>query len=488
MALPEQPLILLTGATGYVGGRMRRRLEQRGLRLRLLARRPEALRGRVDASTELVAGNVLERETLGAALAGVHTAYYLIHSMGGGSDFEERDREAARNFAQAAREAGVKRIIYLGGLGPDTGDLSPHLRSRHEVGRILREEGVPTIEFRASIVLGSGSLSFEMVRALVERLPVMITPQWTTVEAQPIAIRDLLAYLLAALELPVGESRVYEIGGRDRASYEEIMRTYARHRGLTRRMIRVPVISPQLSSKWLGLITPIYARIGKHLIESIKHPTVVTDGAAARDFGIEPMGLDEAIALALYREEIRFVESRWYDALSSGGEGQTWAGDRFGNRLVDRREIFIPLPPDEAFAPVQRIGGKNGWYALDLLWQLRGFLDLLVGGVGVRRGRPHPVELYVGDALDFWRVEAIEPGKRLRLRAEMRLPGRAWLEFETQASQGGTRLQQTALFDPVGLGGLAYWWSVYPLHGLVFGGMLRGIRRRALRIARDGGS
>jgi len=473
-------LILLTGATGYVGGRLRRVLEERGLRLRCLTRRSEALGSRAAPSTEIVVGDVLRPETLGLALQGVHTAYYLVHSMGSDQDFEERDRVAARNFAEAARQAGVRRIIYLGGLAHGEG-LSPHFRSRHETGAVLRESGIPTLELRASIVLGSGSLSFEMIRALVERLPVMITPQWVDVKAQPVAIEDLLAYLVEALSIALEESRVVEIGGADRVSYRELMQEYARQRGLHRTMIRVPLLTPRLSSLWLGLVTPIYARVGRKLIESIKHPSVVRDRAALDVFTVRPRGMAEAIAAAIQNEEREIAESRWYDAFSSGGEARSWPGVRFGNRLVDTRERTVEVGAEEAFAPIRRIGGATGWYAYDWLWKVRGFLDLLVGGVGVRRGRPDPDNLHVGDALDFWRVEAYEPNRLLRLHAEMRLPGRAWLEFEVEPLNGNgrTTIHQTALYDPVGLLGLGYWYLVYPLHRLVFSGMLENIARAA---------
>lgn len=476
---PSQPLILLTGATGYVGGRLLRSLESRGHTVRCLARRPEILGEKAGASTQVVAGDVLDRPSLDAALKDVDAAYYLIHSMGAKGSFEEADREGARNFADAARKAGVRRIIYLGGLGSEKEELSPHLRSRQEVGEILRASGVPVVELRASIVIGSGSLSFEMIRSLVERLPVMITPKWVKVPAQPIAIDDVLAYLLESLTIPLGESRIYEVGGADQVSYAEIMRAYARRRGMRIRMIPVPVLTPFLSSLWLGLVTPLYARIGRKLIESIVHATVVRDNSALREFSVRPIGVDEAIRRALAGEEKEFAETRWSDALSSSGELASWGGVRFGSRLVDSRTIRVNLPPATAFAPIRRIGGDTGYYAWNTLWRLRGFLDLLVGGIGLRRGRPSPTMLRVGDTVDFWRVEALEPDRRLRLVAEMKLPGRAWLEFEVTSENGASTIRQTAIFDPVGLIGRIYWYSLYPLHELVFTGMLRGIAEEA---------
>ncbi|MEA3246988.1 MAG: SDR family oxidoreductase [Gemmatimonadota bacterium] len=482
-ATGRRATILLTGATGYVGGRLLSRLEALGHRVRCLARRPEALAGRVGPGTEVVRGDVLDRAGLDAALQGVDVAYYLVHSMGSPAAFEEADRRGAANFGAAAHAAGVRGIIYLGGLGREEEDLSPHLRSRQEVGRLLAAPGIPVLEFRASIVIGSGSLSFEMVRALVERLPLMVTPRWVRVMAQPIAIEDLLEYLVAGLALPPSEYRVYEIGGADEVCYADIMRVYARERGLRLRMISAPVLTPYLSSLWLGLVTPLYARIGRKLIESIIHPTVVRDHSALQAFDVRPMGIERAVRRALLLEERTIAETRWSDALSSAGESRPWGGVRFGTRLVDSRVVTVDVPADAAFAPIRAIGGATGWYAWNFLWRLRGYLDLLVGGVGTRRGRPDPATLRVGDAVDFWRVEAIEPGRRLRLAAEMRLPGRAWLEFEVTGTPKASTIRQTAIFDPAGWLGNAYWYALFPLHQLVFAGMLRGIARAAGRSA-----
>jgi uncharacterized protein YbjT (DUF2867 family) len=473
--------VLLTGASGYVGGRLLLALEDRGHPVRCLARRPEFLADRVGPGTELVRGDLLVPGSLPAALEGVGAAYYLVHSMAAGGRFERDDREAAANFAAAARAARVERIVYLGGLGDATQPLSPHLRSRQEVGAILRASGVPVVELRASIVIGAGSLSFEMIRSLVERLPAMVTPRWVSVPAQPIAIQDLLAVLLAALDVPCAGSPIHEIGGADRVSYGGLMREYARQRGLRRLMIPVPVLTPWLSSLWLGLVTPLFARVGRQLIESLRHPTVVHDDATRRVFGVEPRGVAEAIADALRDEERELDGTRWSDSLSAaGGRRPAYGGVRVGRRLVDSRSLRVPLAPHLAFAPIGRIGGETGWYAHDALWRLRGALDLLAGGVGLRRGRRHPSRIRPGDPLDCWRVEAYEPDRRLRLAAEMRLPGRAWLEFEVEPDGAGSRIRQTASFDPTGLAGLVYWYGIHPLHALVFRAMLAGIARAAL--------
>jgi uncharacterized protein YbjT (DUF2867 family) len=473
-------LILVTGATGYVGGRLLPLLVDDGWSVRCLARQPEHLLSRVPAGVEVVQGDVLDPDSLGRAMQGVEAAYYLVHSMGAAGGFEEQDRQAAERFGTGARVAGIKRIIYLGGLGEDQTGLSAHLRSRHEVGERLRASGVPVVEFRASIIIGSGSLSFEMIRALVERLPVMVMPRWVRVLAQPLAVTDVLAYLRAALSLEVEGSVIIEIGGPDRVSYGELMREYARQRGLRRWMIPVPLLTPRLSSLWLGLVTPLYARVGRKLVDSLRHQTIVRDDAAQRLFPIQPIGVSEAIARALRNEDSRFAQTRWSDAVSAAASTpRHWGGIRFGNRLVDSRSTRVASSPAQVFAAVEQIGGVTGWYYANGLWRLRGWLDLLMGGVGMRRGRRDPQRLQVGDTLDCWRVESIQPGQRLRLAAEMKLPGRAWLEFEVLPEENGARLRQTATFDPLGLWGLAYWYGIWPLHQLVFAGMLRGLGQAA---------
>lgn len=480
-------LILLTGATGYIGGRLLKELEARGRQVRCLARQPEFLRARVTGNTEIVAGDMLDSVSLDPALSGVDTAYYLVHSMQRGSDFSEKDRSAAQNFGAAARAAGVRRIIYVGGLGDDRQELSAHLRSRHEVGDVLRDSGVPVLEFRASIIIGSGSLSFELIRALVERLPAMIMPRWVNVIAQPIAINDILSYLVAGLDVSLDGNRVFEIGGTDRVSYGDIMREYARQRGLRRLMIPVPLLTPKLSSLWLGLVTPLYARVGRIIVDSMRHETVVRDRGALEVFSIRPMGIRGAIAAALRNEDRELAQTRWSDCLSTANPKRDWGGVRFGNRIVDTRTVTVTATPEAAFAAIERTLAvfDLGWYFGNALWQLRGWLDLLVGGVGMRRGRRDAKHLLPGDVVDCWRVESIEPPRRLRLTAEMKLPGRAWLEFEVQPNKDGMILRQTATFDPVGLWGLAYWYALYPLHEVVFRGMMRNLHRAVMAFAAE---
>jgi uncharacterized protein YbjT (DUF2867 family) len=471
-------LTLLTGASGYVGGRLRRALEADGRSLRCMARRPEYLRSKVAAGTEVVAGDVSDPGSLSRALAGVDTAYYLIHSMASSREYAEQDRAGAEAFAAAARAAGTRRIIYLGGLGQGD-DLSHHLASRQEVGRVLRQSGIPTIEFRASIVIGSGSLSFELIRALVEKLPAMITPSWVATPTQPIGIEDLVAYLLAALDLRPTESAIYEIGGPDRVSYGDLMQEYGRLRGLERVMIPVPLLTPRLSSLWLALVSPVHARVGRELIDGVRNETVVRDDRALRDFRIRPRGIREMLARALVNEDLGFAATRWSDALSSQGAPRSWGGVKFGSRRVDSRAAWARCSPEQAFRPISRIGGSVGWYYGNRLWRLRGLLDLAVGGPGLRRGRRDPDGVAAGDDLDWWRVEEVRPGHLLRLAAEMRLPGRAWLQFEVTPQHGGSLIRQTALFDPVGLAGLIYWYGLWGIHQLVFAGMLRNIVKAA---------
>lgn len=418
--------------------------------------------------TEVVAGDLRNYDDVARALTGVDTAYYLAHSMGAPEGFAEADRAVAEVFAAAARKAGVRRVVYLGGLGSGD-DLSSHLESRQEVGRILAASGIQTIELRSSIIIGSGSLSYDMIRSLVLRLPVMITPRWVRTMTQPIAIDDVVAYLVAAGELAGGESRVYEIGGPDRVSYGDLMREFASLLGLRRLIIPVPVLSPMISSLWLGLITPLYARVGRHLIEGVRNETVVGDDRAVRELGVRPRGVRQAIAEGLAEEE--HSPTRWQDALRS--RSPLGAGARpLRKQLVDSRWVRVEASPVAAFEPIRRIGGRTGWYYGDGLWHVRGLLDLAVGGVGMRRGRRDPVGLAPGDTLDFWRVEAIDPPHLLRLVAEMRLPGRAWLQFRVEGEGAGSIIRQTAFFDPDGFRGRLYWYLLAPFHRMMFPRML----------------
>ena len=471
-------MYLLTGATGYIGGRLLRRLEENGAAVRCLCRNPEALGWRVAPCTELVRGDLLQPASLAVAFSGVDIAFYLVHSMNSGEEFELEERKAALNFAMAARAAKVRRIIYLGGLGQGE-KRSPHMRSRAATGNILRSSGVPVIELQASIVIGSGSASFEMIRALVERLPVMITPRWVNTAAQPIAIEDVIAYLVAASRLPLEGNRMFEIGGADVTSYVGIMREYARQRNLRRWILRVPFLSLSLSSRWLTLITPVYAAIGRCLIESVRTPSVVRSPAARETFEIQPLGITRAIERALKNENRDVAETRWSDARM-----RTWNGVQpqpVPGHLFNEQSVRVPVPAAQAFAPIRRIGGRTGWYFGDMLWRIRGLVDLMLGGVGMRRGRPDPENPFPGSTLDFWRVESYEPGRRLRLFAEMKVPGHAWLEFRAEPDGSSTVIRQIAQFEPRGLSGMLYWHLLRPIHEMMFRGMLRRIAAAALR-------
>ncbi|MBM4022665.1 MAG: SDR family oxidoreductase, partial [Planctomycetes bacterium] len=472
--------ILLTGATGYVGGVLLPELERRGHVVRCLARRPAKLTDRVGPQTEVMAGDAADPSDLACACADIDTAYWLVHSMESGVDFERADRLAAERFAAAAQAAGVKRIVYLGGLGADDDRLSAHLRSRHEVGAILRASGLDVVEFRASIIVGAGSFSFDLVRTLVERLPVMICPAWLATPTQPIAIADVVAYLAAGADLPPGPPTIFEIGGPDKVSYGSIMQAYARQRGLRRLLIPVPVLTPRLSSLWLKLVTPRYSKVGRKLIDGLKNPTVVTSDAARREFAITPRGLASAVRDACAQEDGAFAVKRWADVADLEDLPRRYGGSHQGTRLVDHRHVVVAVPPERAFAAIEQIGGGNGWYAADWLWTLRGWLDRAIGGPGMSRGRRDPERLRAGDVLDCWRVEVCDPPRRLRLAAEMKLPGRGWLEFEVVPGDGECTIHQTAVFDPRGLGGLAYWYAIWPLHELVFARMLAGLAKRAV--------
>ena len=483
LVAPQPQRVLLTGATGYVGGRLLPLLEQGGFRVRCLVRRPEVLTSRVAASTEVIAGDVLDRATLDPALRGIDVAYYLVHSMGADRVVRGGRPQGGTEF----RRGGTSRRGGPHHLSRRLGDRRRRSSRRtcaagRRWARSSAESGVPVIEFRASIVIGSGSLSFEMIRSLVERLPVMITPKWVNVPAQPIAIDDLLAYLIEALRLPESACRIYEIGGADRMSYAEIMRVYARLRGLpgaddARARADALPVEP--------LARPGHAALRPNRAQAHRQHRAFHRGPGRyRRFGcfrVRPMGV----------RGCRPARARAGGSGDCGHALVRCAVCRRGAALLGRRRVWSApgrfahgqrhgLRPRPRSRPIQAIGGETGWYAWDWLWHVRGFLDLLVGGVGMRRGRPSPTTLRVGDTVDFWRVEAVEPNRLLRLAAEMKLPGRAWLEFEVTRKDGESVIRQTASFDPVGPLGRAYWYALYPVHQLVFGGMLRAIARAAL--------
>src|SRR5512137_1335871 len=478
---------LVTGATGYVGGRLVPRLIEGGRQVRVRARDPARLAGRPwSGAVEVVQGDVHDPTTLPAALAGIEVAYYLVHSMGEHAAFAARDRDAARAFGLAARDAGVKRIVYLGGLGAADAGLSDHLRSRQETGDALRSGGVPVTEFRAAVIVGSGSISFEMIRWLVERLPVMICPRWVFQRIQQVAITDVLSYLLAAPGVPGSADRILEIGGADVLTYREMMLGYAARRGLRRYLIPVPVLTPRLSSHWVRWMTPVPAAIARPLVEGLRNEVIVRDDSALRLIpAIRPLSYSEALDRALERLERGEVETAWSDALSNSPPGvPTVTLSTVEGMIIERRSVQVDLLPGPLFRAFTGLGGARGWLYWNWAWEIRGVLDQLVGGPGFRRGRRDPDNLRPGDALDFWRVEAVEPGRLLRLRAEMKVPGRAWLQFEAQPVDGGSLLIQTAYFAPHGLAGHLYWYALYPIHAAIFGNLVRCVAERGRSLGR----
>lgn len=488
----ENQRIFVTGATGYIGGRLVPRLLGRGHRVRCLTRSRAKLASRAWAShpnTELVEGSADDEAVLRDALRDCNVAYYLIHSMMAvGPDYRERDRRLAERFACAAHAAGVERIIYLGGLG-ETGDgLSEHLASRREVEDALASTSVPVTVLRAAMIIGSGSASFEILRYLVERLPVMVTPRWVRTECQPIAVRNVLHYLVACLDVRETTGRTFDIGGPDVLTYHELMRVMGEVRGLARRLvIPVPVLTPKLSSLWIHLVTPISHRIARPLAEGLRNRVVCRDDEAVKLMPQQLLSVRASIEAALGRIADHTVETSWSDAGPIPGDPD-WSG---GTVFEDRRTTVVHASTAATYHAVCRIGGGQGYYTADFLWRLRGWMDRLVGGPGLRRTRRDPHRVSYGEALDFWRVTGVEPGKRLALRAEMKLPGEALLEFTMHAqphAANWTLLTQTARFKPKGLLGLAYWYAVLPLHGFVFRGMINGIRRYAEKEETDGSS
>ncbi|NOY55427.1 MAG: SDR family oxidoreductase [Actinobacteria bacterium] len=473
--------VLVTGATGYIGGRLVPRLLERGFLVRCMTRDPARLT--LDPwrdHVEVVAADALKPETLRAALTGCNAAYYLIHGLETSGGFAELDRIAAENFRDAADEAGLERIIYLGGLGSDDEELSAHLRSRHEVGRILASGQTPVTEFRAAVIIGSGSMSFEMIRHLTEVLPVMMRPRWICTRCQPIAVRNVLEILMDALDFVGSGSRIYEIGGPDVLTYEEMMQTYAEVAGLPkRRVIPLPLFSSRLSPLLVGLVTPLPVATARPLIESLLNDVVVTGESPPGYHPADLLTYREAVWRAMARILQFEVETRWSDALTKPAQplpgDPAWSGAAME---LDRRTATASVPADDVFWAVTRIGGHVGYYTMNWAWRLRGLFDRLIGGVGLRRGRRHPEELRPGEALDFFRVVIIDPEQRhLLLRAEMKVPGTAWLEWTVEPTEDGCRLTQIARFVPRGVVGRLYWWAMLPFHAPIF-------RRMAQRITR----
>ncbi len=485
----EKP-VLVAGATGYIGGRLVPKLLEAGYRVRALARSPAKLQGRPWAShphLDIAAADLLDRSSLEKAATGCGAAFYLVHSMDPQVvDFAETDRQAARNMALAAAACGLERIVYLGGLGEEGSSLSDHLQSRAEVGDLLREGPVPVTVLRAAMIIGSGSASFEILRYLVERLPIMVAPRWIETPCQPIGVRNVLAYLVGCLGCPDTVGATFDIGQEEVVSYRRLMEIYAEEAGLRRRLvISVPILSPRLDAFWIHLMTPVPAALARPLVEGLQNPVDCSDTRIRQLIPQPLLSCREAIGRALERTRHQDVESFWADAgaippaewSQPGDPG--WAG---GSIFEDRRCVILGAAPQEIWPALQRIGGRTGWYASDWLWGLRGVLDRLAGGVGLSRGRRSSVELRPGDALDFWRVVAVEEPRRLLLVAEMKLPGKAVLELTLlEKAPGETELRLTARFLPRGLTGLLYWWGVTPFHGLAFNGMLRGIAKAAGR-------
>ncbi|GAB4058399.1 SDR family oxidoreductase [Catellatospora paridis] len=481
--------VLVTGATGYIGGRLAPRLIEAGHRVRCLTRSATRLRDVPwAAQAEIVEADVSDHASTRRALRGIEVAYYLVHSLGS-PGFEDLDRRAAQTFADAARQESVRRIVYLGGPAPDRiAGASAHLRSRDEVARILTNSGVPTVTLRAAVIIGSGSASFEMLRHLTERLPVMVTPRWVGNRIQPIAVRDVLHYLVGWASVPGDVNRSFDIGGPDVLTYREMMSRYARVAGLNRRVVvPVPPLSPWLSSLWVGLVTPVPGAIATPLVESLIHEAVCHEHDISR-YVTDPTGglkpFDEAVRLALLRIRDAEVETHWTTAAWTRAPAEPlptdpdWSG---GSLYVDEHTERVKAPPSALWEVVSGVGGDNGWYSSDLAWTARGLLDKAFGGIGLRRGRRDPALLRAGETVDFWRVEEIEPGRLLRLRAEMQLPGRAWLEMRVGDDPRGSRYTQRSVFAPRGLAGHLYWRATAPLHSMIFGDMARNIARAAER-------
>jgi uncharacterized protein YbjT (DUF2867 family) len=485
--MTDSKVILVSGATGYVGGRLVPKLLEAGYRVRCLVRDPSRLQGRAWLNkVEVVKGDGLSTDELACAMSGVSTAYYLIHGKQGGKINAERDLQVARNFAHAAEEAGIENIIYFGELVDPAANLSPYLRARHETGYLLRYGKVPVTEFRAGMIVGSGSALFEMIRYLAEREPLLICPAWFFSEAQPIAIRDVLSYLVDALKTPGCTGRVIEIGGPSRLTYADMLLGYAKERGLKRWMIRAPINAPRLSAYWVHMVTPIHWRVAAPLIEGLRARLIVRDDTARKLFPhIKPIDFQTAVHLALGRIQRDNVETSWSDALVTAmGDFKPYQFTVEEGMFIERRQVVLDLKPGAVFRAYMGIGGERGWMYMNWAWAIRGWLDKAIGGVGLRRGRRHPDELHVGESLDFWRVESVEKNTRLRLLAEMKVPGIAWLEFESQKQADQTLFTVSAYFAPRGVSGFLYWYAMWPFHKFIFDGLTRRLASRARILSR----
>ena len=472
--------ILVTGATGYVGGRLIPKLLENKYQIRALVRNPERLKNKSWYNqVEIYKGNVLDQESISGLFRDIDTAYYLIHSMGGYENFEKTDLIAANTFGTAAKNEELKKIIYLGGLAEDKNNLSKHLKSRHDTGRELSKHGINVIEFRANVIVGSGSLSFEMIRNLTERIPVMICPKWVYTKTQPIAISNILEYLINTLNTKLPINQIIEIGGKDVLTYGDMIKRYAEVRNLKRLLVPVPVLTPKLSSYWVHWTTPLSANITKPLVEGLKNESIVKKNIGQKYFPeIKLLSYKDSVKEAMSSFNNQSIETSWSDSLSSskGNDNSVNSFIKEG-MIVENRIIEIKKNNTVIFNVILSIGGENGWLYANFLWIIRGYIDLMVGGVGLRRGRRNPTELKQGDALDFWRVEKIINNKLLRLKAEMKLPGKAWLEYEIIEEKYNCRLIQKAYFMPTGLLGLFYWYALYPIHKIIFRGLIRTIKK-----------
>jgi uncharacterized protein YbjT (DUF2867 family) len=466
--------VLVIGASGYIGSHLVPLLVERGHQVRAAARRREVLEGRGWNGVELQAADVLDEESLVEALHGIDAAYYLVHSMGGGKDFAIRDRRAARNFRDAAAAAGVKRIIYLGGVVPG-GPPSQHLKSRLETGDILREGSVPVTELRAGVIVGAGSAGFEVLRDLVNHLPVMVTPRWVKSLTQPIALDDLLSYLVGVLDHPETTGQAYDVSGPELLRYRDMLVQFGEVVGKRPRLIAVPVLSPRVSTYWLDLVTSVPASVAGPLVEGLRNDTVANDSAIREIMPVPLHTYKEAVIAALTEEQAATMPARWEEgALAFRGYDPSVSFYSKGHTET----VYCEAPAEALWSVISSMGGTRGYFYANYLWGVRGLFDRLVGGVGMRRGRRHPTELRPGDAIDFWRVAAVEPGRRLTLVAEMKLPGAAMLELEAlDAPEGYSKLVMTARFNPAGMLGLLYWYGIYPVHNLIF-------RRMPVKMAR----